>query len=314
MKDLETASAILARLCKARLADSEWPLHGAVDAFVGHRLRTPRRGNTGKSPGRAWHPSVGRLSLGHAMPARGFRNLERRLETLRTSAPELGRRATCAYFQSLGQAKLKSKALHSIKRYRAALREHTQCWGAIGYALIAIGHHHDAAEWMSDWADRPDVEGWMLNNQMHALRATGNDLEARRVSRFALTLPRHFATDSHELWLILDDLLAGPCAGASERLDHLDRANLGHADDKFLLTLAHFLAQVREATPETRRGAVASATRALDAIGRSSPIPRDLYRVLRGCYHRAIDLIAREKAGLRGKFWWLRRRLRPPTL
>ena len=74
--------------------------------------------------------------------------------------------------------------------------------------------HRAAAEWMSDWADRPDVDGWMLKNLVQAFRTTGNDHEASRASRFAVALPCNPATAFHELWLILDDLLAGPYEGA----------------------------------------------------------------------------------------------------
>ena len=166
---------------------------------------------------------------------------------------------------------------------------------------------------MADWADRPEVQGWMLCNLMQSLRALGNDAEANRVSRFAVALPRDSTTSAHQLWLILDDLFAGPCPDAAERIGRLDRSTLKHADDQYLLGLATLLNSLRQSPSESRRSAVSSAGGEIAALGRRSPIPRPLYPILRGCYHRAITLISKEKAGLPGRLWWLWRRLNPPV-
>jgi hypothetical protein len=166
-------------------------------------------------------------------------------------------------------------------------------------------------EWLSDWADRPDVAPWMLSNLAQSLRAVGNVTEASRVSRFAVTLNRESATSGHELWLILDDLMAGPCPDASERIGRLDRSILKDADDVYLLALATILADLRQSPPELRRKAGSIAAREIAALGRRSPVSRDLFLILGGRYRQAIAMIAEAKGGLSGKLWWLWRRLRP---
>ena len=243
-------------------------LKAAVKAFVDQRLDRKAEAileKTLEEPGT--HSLVGYLWVKRCA-AREFWKLDRRLEALRKSSPALGRRATFAFFQSLGEARRSIRILKAIKRHRPALKSDTQCWGAAGCCLLRIERHHAAAEWMSDWADRPDVEGWMLKNLVQALRATGNDYEASRVSHFAVALPRSTTTAFHQLWLILDDLLAGPCEGASDRIARLDRASLARADEQFLLELASCLAAVRESTSGTHSEAIASATRAISALGR----------------------------------------------
>jgi tetratricopeptide (TPR) repeat protein len=310
-RDLERASTVLAQLCRAPLADSEWPLSASVTAFVESGFAKWAESILEKAlDEQGTHPAVGYL-WAERCAARKHWKLDRRLEQLRQTRPAVGQRATFGFFQALGRARLASSIRRGIRRHRSALTAETQCWGIAGYCLIAVNCHRENVEWLSDWADRPDVAPWMLSNLAQSLRAVGNESEASRVSRFAVTLKRESATSGHELWLILDDLMAGPCPDASDRIGRLDRSILKDADDVYLLGLATILADLRQSPPESRRKAGSIAAREIAALGRRSPVSRDLFLILGGRYRQAIAMIAEAKGGISGKFWWLWRRLRP---
>jgi hypothetical protein len=91
-----------------------------------------------------------------------------------------------------------------ITRHREPLRSETWPWGAAGAGLFEIGDYKACAEWMVDYASRPEVEAWMLLNLALALRHLRRESESREVSRAALDLEHDGATVAHSVWLSFD--------------------------------------------------------------------------------------------------------------
>src|SRR5262249_61002640 len=96
-------------------------------------------------------------------------------------------------------------------------RADTHAWGTVGYGSAAAGDQRAAADWLADWAGRPDARPWMLINLVLALRALGRAAEANAVGRHAAGRPADHTTPYHELWLAAGPALAGGTAAAGQR-------------------------------------------------------------------------------------------------
>lgn len=161
------------------------------------------------------NPVVGSLWIKRCTD-RGEWSCARKLDALLEKG-EIGVAAVSTYLMVAGE-KGRAREVHRlVNRHREALREATWPWGAAGAALFEIRGYRACAEWMADWRERSDAEGWALLNLALALRHLRREPEAREVSRAALELPPDSSTVAHRTWLAFDTLLAGAATGAELR-------------------------------------------------------------------------------------------------
>src|SRR5262249_33211625 len=146
-----------------------------------------------------------------------------------------------------------------LKRYRDQLRAHTQPWGMAGYALASVDDFRAAARWLSDYAGRSDAAPWMLVNLVIALRATGDEAGANRVSRWALERPADHTSRYHRIWLAVDEALAGG-PGAAVRLEGIEPKSCD-ATHRFVYALVPGVLAVAQAEPAVRRQAFVEVRR-----------------------------------------------------
>ncbi len=138
-RDLGAASAVLARLCKSPLFDSEWPLEAADKAFVDQGFGREAEAVYDAALEQAGtHPRVGSLWVERRAARKAWR-IDRRLRKLRESSAELGKRATYSYLRALGDARQSRRILAAVRRDRRALRADTQTWGITGFCLHESG-------------------------------------------------------------------------------------------------------------------------------------------------------------------------------
>lgn len=182
-----------------------------------------------------------------------------------------------------------------LKRYRAALRATTRCWGVIGYTSTSLQDYAGTVAWMSDWEERQDAEPWMLINLTLAMRACGKDASAHRVHRQAMTREADHTTPHHRVWLALDDALAGQIESAEKWLADLDPA-LSDVTHRFVRAFAEILIAA-EHIPLTERAAQFKELRARLA---SEATARPLQQEDRPAVERAYRQTARRLGRLVG--------------
>lgn len=73
-----------------------------------------------------------------------------------------------------------------VAKHGAFLREYTEAWGKMGYALTTSGLHPANLAWLADAPRRADAEGWILANLVASLRHLDREDEAIQVSREAV--------------------------------------------------------------------------------------------------------------------------------
>jgi tetratricopeptide (TPR) repeat protein len=127
--------------------------------------------------------------------------------------------AVATYIENLAEARRRAAFWLARIFCGRALRRPTRVWGAVGYALLALGWRRLTVRWMSDHAGREDARPWMLNNLVLALRLLGRTGEASAISRRALALPADHVSDMHRRWLALDAALAGRPEEARAQLE-----------------------------------------------------------------------------------------------
>jgi hypothetical protein len=310
--DRPAAGEALERVCTAPAGNSEWPLWAADKAFKDNGWdRQAEAIYSGALDRSDVHPQVGSLWIEHCA-SRGHWRCARRLGGLLAQG-EVGRRAMVAYLQAVGRAKKSGKIAGCLRRHRQILREHTPCWGIVGYALTSIERHRAAAEWLRDWPDRRDAQPWMLINLVIALRALRRDDQANAVSRHALQLEADYTTASHAIWLALDELLKidGDGSAAAARLDGLDPARFDQTN-QYLFKLARLLVQRAQAQPAERASVRRATSRDLASMTRTSFIPAEDHGAVLHAYNRAVRRMARDHGPVAGLLWKLARQLHAP--
>jgi tetratricopeptide (TPR) repeat protein len=86
----------------------------------------------------------------------------------------------------LTNARLKVQ-LHLIRHYCRAWEGDNRYWGYFGYALTNYARPRWAVRWLSDWARRPNVEPWMVQNLASALLSLHRGEPARALLRTVAT-------------------------------------------------------------------------------------------------------------------------------
>jgi tetratricopeptide (TPR) repeat protein len=222
---------------------------------------------------------------------------------------EIGTEALIAYLDGLGNARDAGRLAAFVEKYREPLRKDTVAWGKAGWAYARINRFDQVAEWMSDWEKREKPGAWMLINLTIALRASGRDEEAARVSRHALQNAQPDPTMMyHSVWLGFDDAVAGRTAQAARLISQHD-AEGEHLDSYF--RLVHDMTKAMVKVQQSGRRAFADAQKIIfDSARENNDLEADpaIYRAWQKCVRR----IARDTFSLRALLWKWRVCKKPP--
>jgi tetratricopeptide (TPR) repeat protein len=126
--------------------------------------------------------------------------------------------AASAYLEKLGQGKRGAEARAFINARRDELRQDNNSWGTVGYVLLELHYEKEAANWLSDWPTRSELQPWMLWNGVLALRSLKRDDEAWQWGQHAVDLPPDHTSSPHHILVALDDVLKGQTEQGAERL------------------------------------------------------------------------------------------------
>ena len=116
-------------------------------------------------------PLVGEYLAYHLIREKGFKAFEKSLPAMLTDNALYDRMLEGYLRQLIKHERGIPDKLDTLLRPR--LFKDTQNWGLLGYSLTNQGHSHDVMQWMHDYKDRKDVEGWMVYFYSLALRQNG---------------------------------------------------------------------------------------------------------------------------------------------
>jgi tetratricopeptide (TPR) repeat protein len=226
---------------------------------------------------------------------------------------DVGREALLAYLEGIARNRDKPRLFECIDRFTEAFREETLSWGKVGWALTRVHEYTRAADWMHDWPEREDPGSWMLINLAICLRAIDRDTEAAAVSLHARqNADPDFTSPFHDIWLALDEALAGHTAAAAEAIDPVV-ARRGDLDDYFRMVLAMVegLLMVQQAPRGQKSGAFAIARTMLDKAGKDyaglDPDP-----ALTKAWDKMVRRLARDTFSISAWLWSRKARGKPP--
>ncbi|HID75782.1 MAG TPA: tetratricopeptide repeat protein [Planctomycetaceae bacterium] len=304
--DLGAAREGLKRVCLTP-CDSEWPVHGAVEAFCQAGWQQEAEAMIGELLGEPkLHPAAAAQWV-RLRTANKDWNLDDQLRQLAENSDQ-GWQATYAYVERLFQARAAGRLKQFICRQGQWLRARTTTWGAVGYGLVGLRLFRSAARWMGDWQQRPDAEPWMLVNAAEAFRATGQHDQAVAVSRHALTLPPGYGQHLHHLWLATDEVLAGNIQAAREHLQYAASEPLDQ-DYQFLQAVVQCILDMASAAPPEGKKTFRQVRKRIIQARRTCPTYWQ-EPARRRCYRQALRLIARHAGTTQARLWfwisWIR--------
>jgi len=167
-------------------------------------------------------------------------------------ATEFAREARGEFIERCAHPKRIGYLRPLLRRQRDQIRTDTVAWGQVGYALVQSRKYRKAADWLSGWRERKDIEPWMLTNLLIALQHGRRDAEALEASRFAMGLRRDHTTAQHQLWIALYDANRGDTAPARTALTELHYESLS-GYEKTQWALVNAICSVTEAPAASRR-------------------------------------------------------------
>lgn len=189
-------------------------------------------------------------------------------------------------------------------RRRNVLFQDDIAWARVGYAWLQQEKHRQAAQWLGDWPQRPNVPMYVLFNQCLALRQLGSYAEAHRVATHALQHWPHRdgVTDLH-LFLAVEEALKGATDIAQAHLEKAS-ARLDAVYDQQMLALAKALVTIQQAPPAEQKQVFKTVRRELAARFTSEAL-RKGGKDVRRTFRRAGDIIRARIGVLAGWwFWW----------
>jgi tetratricopeptide (TPR) repeat protein len=159
---------------------------------------------------------------------------------------ELQRRAASSLVRGLAELRSRFALRVLLWLRRDALFNDDSAWAQAGSALTTFNRMRDAAEWLSDWQRRRDVEPWVLFNLCLALRHLGRYEEANSLAHHVISTLGHKEHSSDmRLFLAIEAALSGEIAAAREHLAHVVvRENVAY--DVQLTALIRALAEFQE--------------------------------------------------------------------
>jgi hypothetical protein len=227
---------------------AEHALHVQAEPIVRATLTEP---NT--------NPSAGWLWVELRLRAHRLNNAEQLLSL--PEAQELARRAWDRQLDGLGAVMTQQEA-GAFRRWRLSERQFDRLlrarrawlhrddllWGKVGYVLSCGGRHHQVVDWLADWADRTDIDPWMLDNLLIAYQQTGRTEQANALIEKVRQRPRHGGG------LVRFDLfhaLREACADNPAPGRHLLAVTLTTQLDRYETALHEFLTVALEFLPES---------------------------------------------------------------
>ena len=149
---------------------------------------------------------------------------------------------------------------------------------------------------------------------LHAAALTFRTLdrmeEAHEVSKKAVDLEESDSTlSTHEVWVALEDALAGRTQEASELLRKLDKDDLDDDLRQLYFAFAESLVLVQMASAGNRSAAFSEATRKVEEA-LASLAPKEPNADLTRTYWRWVARLAKDLGGLKAWWWALRKRWR----
>lgn len=253
-------------LCHARPEETA-ALQSAVQAFtVAGAIHEAEETLEAALRDRDVNPEAGTLWV-RCFAARRAWNARGRLYSLDPHRP-VGRKARIAFIEEIARWKDRPLLDRFVRREGAVLRTYSDLWAMIGFAYARVGDWRTASTWLADWRHRSDLEPWMLLNCALAQRQIGNDFDAYRASRHALTLPEDYSSPLHKIWIALDHLVVGQPATAAPLAADFEETE---ADAYFShgRALAKAMLAVEEASPGEKRKVYAQQMKGLQRLPRT---------------------------------------------
>ena len=253
------------------------------------------------------HTMVGRLWVEREM-TKDDRAFVEKLPKMIESGP-LGHEALVTYIDLLGTPSRGSRLPGVIQQFNETLRKSNRGWAKVGGSLVMARQYSLAVAWLADWKDRKELEPWMLHPLTRGLFAMGRFDEAYSVSQSAAKMHPDATSADHEVWLALEDALAGRTEQAGEHLDGVDDYKL---DDVFglLYTFAESLVMVQEAEPGSKQRIFKDACE--DIVSKLGVVkPTDLDDGFAVLYQRVVKRLACDAGGVRAWWWGMKQRMFP---
>lgn len=189
-------------------------------------------------------------------------------------------------------------------RRREVLFQDDVTWARVGYAWLQQEKHRQAAQWLGDWPQRPNVPMYVLFNQCLALRQLGSYAEAHQVAMHALQHWPHRdgVTDLH-LFLAVEEALKGATDIAQAHLEKTS-ARSDAAYDQQMLALAKALVAIQRAPTPERKQVFKTVRRDLAARFTGVALKQG-GKDVRHSFRRAGEIIGARVGGTAGWwFWW----------
>src|SRR5689334_7910143 len=123
---------------------------------------------------------------------------------------EIGHRALIEFLGTAAAKQRTSLVREAVRKHSRWLRKDPGGWRAAGRALVGVRLYRWAAQWMSDWAQRPPLDLPMLHSLALALRGDGKEQQAQEIVDLALA-----KSDANQqfsifhLWQAQEQALAG---------------------------------------------------------------------------------------------------------
>ncbi len=190
------------------------------------------------------------------------------------------------------------------------LRREPRTWALTGLALLRLGLHHEAADWLGDWRSLEKAPAWGLKNLVLALLELGRDEELPGIVQAALNFPR----DSSYPALLASGGFADAVHGDFDRAATQLRGTSADALPpyfRFFYLLAQTLLHSGTASWDERRIAFDSARFSLRDIEREFPSRRQS-RGQKRAFRLAVWRIAYLNGGILARLWSIQRVLLLP--
>ncbi len=136
-------------------------------------------------------------------------------------------------------------------------QRNTEVWGIEGYCLLTQKRYHECADLLGNWANRDQVQPWMLLNLTLALRNLQRDADAALVNEYVIGMPRDHSTASHQVWVAYDLAIAGKLEKADRLISGVKFDELNEAHQQIgRLAWALVVARREQMTGNWRRAAM----------------------------------------------------------
>ena len=220
-RDLDTAKACLARLCRCKMDDAD-SLQQAVEAMWSAWAAGEAGGVLGEAiEDPEASPHVAAVWLRHAARKGNHRVIRRKLRSL-ADRQDRWHILSRAYLALLAEPRRQSHLGRFVRKYRAKLHADTQSWAAVASAYRDLSKDRKVIAWMADWQTRSDAQGLMLFTLVLSCLAVGSLRKAAEVADRALSLTIDNSFDFHLIWRAAIGLLDGDLDAAVE---HFSRVN-----------------------------------------------------------------------------------------